>query len=314
MALAKGLLKFSNTPGHRLTKKPVRVHLAGGLGNQLFIYTFGMYYSVVTNRTVTFDLSAIPHGFTKRDLEITNLTLAGPFIKVAGFLPRLWLNGLSKRLSNVFPVIGTKNFESTAVGFDESLNFDASYVNIRGYFQCFTYLEALKQYGAWPEVNVTNPSAWFNKMLGEVSDPAAVAVHCRFGDFLALGDSFGVLGSDYFQAALDKAVRARGADESKIYVFSDDIDRARTLFQTIKCVVPVEFVSPPESSSAAESLVLMSKAGRIVIANSTYSWWAAALNKQSNKLVFAPSKWFRGLDDPNQLYPPDWINVESSWL
>lgn len=273
-----------------------------------------MYYSFVTNRPVTFDLSAIPHGFTKRDMEITNLTLTGPFIKVAGFRPRLWLNGLSKRLSIVFPVIGTKNLESTTVGFDESLNFDVSVAHIRGYFQCFTYLEALKQCGAWQEVDVTNPSKWFNQMLGAVSDPAAVAVHCRFGDFLALGDTFGVLGSDYYQAALDRAVPVRGDEDSKIYVFSDDIDRARTLFQSIKCAVPVEFVSPPESSSAAESLVLMSKAERIVIANSTYSWWAAALNDKSKKRVFAPSKWFRGLDDPNQIYPADWITVESSWV
>jgi hypothetical protein len=56
----------------------------------------------------------------------------------------------------------------------------------------------------------------------------------------------------------------------------------------------------------------MSLASANVIANSTFSWWAAALN-QNKGFVVAPDKWFRGLEDPKDLIPPDWILVKSQW-
>jgi hypothetical protein len=56
----------------------------------------------------------------------------------------------------------------------------------------------------------------------------------------------------------------------------------------------------------------MSEASASVIANSTYSWWGAKLGDP--KLVVAPKKWFKSGVDPKDLYPQDWILVESEWL
>jgi hypothetical protein len=47
-----------------------------------------------------------------------------------------------------------------------------------------------------------------------------------------------------------------------------------------------------------------------IIANSSFSWWGAYLRKNQNAPVYAPNKWFKGMDDPDQLLPPDWRIVQ----
>ncbi|GET85363.1 hypothetical protein, conserved [Leishmania tarentolae] len=58
-------------------------------------------------------------------------------------------------------------------------------------------------------------------------------------------------------------------------------------------------------------LLMMSQCNDIVMANSTFSWWAAYLNRTSLRRVIAPSRWF--VKDPypasNHLYCPGWVLI-----
>jgi hypothetical protein len=63
---------------------------------------------------------------------------------------------------------------------------------------------------------------------------------------------------------------------------------------------------------SSEILTIMSLSDDLVIANSSFSWWAGMLGNPL-KNVYCPAKWFRNLEDPKDLYPPNWNIVDSAW-
>jgi hypothetical protein len=59
----------------------------------------------------------------------------------------------------------------------------------------------------------------------------------------------------------------------------------------------------------------MSQCDHNIIANSTFSWWGAFLNKNTNKIVIRPDKWFGPANsniDTKDLFPQDWICINET--
>jgi hypothetical protein len=67
----------------------------------------------------------------------------------------------------------------------------------------------------------------------------------------------------------------------------------------------VEFVS---AVSGSMEMMLMSNCKHNIIANSSFSWWAAWLNQNNEKMVVAPKRWFANIDNPD-IYPQTWIKL-----
>ena len=55
----------------------------------------------------------------------------------------------------------------------------------------------------------------------------------------------------------------------------------------------------------------MSSCQHNIMANSSFSWWGAWLNKNPNKKVIAPSKWFGDMANLNEsdIVPEGWIRI-----
>jgi hypothetical protein len=112
----------------------------------------------------------------------------------------------------------------------------------------------------------------------------------------------GILDLPYYERAVAE-VRKHNPD-GPLFVFSDDLEwcRAQSVF--------ADAIMVDESVDVA-ALYLMSQYRHIVMANSTFSWWAAYLGPQP-KTVIAPSRWFgsTGPADTADLYLDHWHLVD----
>jgi len=119
-------------------------------------------------------------------------------------------------------------------------------------------------------------------------------LHVRRGDYLQLPTHHPTCTIDYYHKALANF-------DGKVLVFSDDIDWCRKTFQDPR----FEFV---KGNLDYIDLYLMSMCKNNIIANSSFSWWAAWLNDNKDKKVIAPKKWFGPAISHNtmDLYPKKW--------
>ena len=95
-------------------------------------------------------------------------------------------------------------------------------------------------------------------------------------------------------------------ENPKFFVFSDDIDYAKTMFGSLDDVVFASSKSRP----AHIDMYFMSQCKHNIIANSTFSFWGAYLNDSSEKIVVCPDVWMPRLKYP--LYCEGWIMIKDS--
>ena len=296
--------------------------LGGGLGNQLFQYFAGMYVAQKNRVSLSVEATFSQRGRSGHHDWLDKLDLPGEISQDA---PRLSLNYLSAFLRRLIRGLLSRvvrkpsrqlrwlrQFRSSVVGYDPVLETLHPPVTIMGYFQTWRYFKSLKDSGLIPELKMEANTDWYRKMEQSISSQGKIlGIHIRRGDYLA-NPQIGVLSMDYYKAA-SRALKSRGIAWERVWVFSDDTLAAKDVLQGILTELgDVLFVEPPAESHSFESILLMSQVSSLVIANSTFSWWGAALGESSRTIV-CPDKWFASMDDPTDLCPPEWMRVRSSW-
>lgn len=129
------------------------------------------------------------------------------------------------------------------------------------------------------------------------------SIHVRLGDYLGLQEFHPVLGPEYYSEAVSMLY-----NETDIFlVFSDNIDLCKQMFPEDS---KIWFI---ECGSDIDQLEVMSQCKNNIIANSSYSWWAAWLNQSEGKKIIAPKNWFgpmyRYSHDTKDLYCENWIVI-----
>lgn len=115
---------------------------------------------------------------------------------------------------------------------------------------------------------------------------------------------FGVKDERYYQRALECFDALNSG--TRCFVFSDD-----PIWCKRQLRVPVETVYVEAGHRGWEDLHLMSQCQHQIIANSTFSWWAAWLNQNPAKRVVAPLEWYGAATNMTgrDLVPAKWIRV-----
>ena len=117
--------------------------------------------------------------------------------------------------------------------------------------------------------------------------PGSVAVHVRRTDYVGNAD-LDVCDTEYYRMAMNRMRDTVGA--AHFFVFSDD----PAWCQRFATELDVEVVSHRQAQSPLTDMHLMSLARHHIIANSSYSWWAAWLGEKPDQQVLMPGRWYAG--------------------
>ena len=186
------------------------------------------------------------------------------------------------------PVVQEQGFQ-----FNEDLfNECPDWVSLYGFFQTEKYFkhiedEIREDFSFKDEIE--GPC---KEMIGAVEEP--IGLHIRRGDYLT-NPNHCALDLSYYEQALK-----RFPDDATVIVFSDDSEwcHKQSLFDDDRFMIS-------ENDDGYVDQCLMSMCSDFIIANSSFSWWAAWLGNRGK--VIAPKKWFPTDDkDTSDVYCEGW--------
>ena len=243
----------------------------GGMANQMFQYAFGLVIGTNKYECSFFD----EQDFRKFELGHFNVDVQ------CVSKTRLWF---CKKL------FGQHNANvNIADGFfPNSLTQHGFHV---GYFQNEKYLDLVRDkllhdFQLREKLDARNA-----KLLKEIQNPAppqesqSVFIHVRRTDYLKYPDVHFVMDDAYYNKAM-KHIESHVVNPV-YFVFSDDIDWAKKNIKTSHKIKFIDYDNP-----GYIDFELMKNCHHAIIANSSFSWMAAYLNQNSDKIVVAPKNWF----------------------
>lgn len=288
------------------------VKLQGGMGNQMFQYAAGRALSLRHGVELKLDLSFLkkdPQGqYTPRkyELDVFNVK-AGiatdedlePFQEHPGRLRRVLQRNIPALFSKVYAAESGMSYNSRFLKFPRHSYLD-------GFWQNEKYFSAVERQVREDLQPVLPKPAPVTVLEKEMSSRPAVSLHVRRGDFISLpgAASFhGNLNMSYYQQALQRLPAQLSA--ATVFIFSDDPAWCRDAFDLLANKVIVDLREAP-----VWDLHLMSCASANIIANSSFSWWAAWLNPHPEKIVIMPKQWYTHTHTIEAgLHVPGWILI-----
>jgi len=284
--------------------------IQGGLGNQMFQYAIGRAYAEKLKTNLCLDLSFYRQPFEKDitprkfELDLFNVkyTVAEQS-DLSKFHSRSYWYRLKRKLGMNVPIHYRE-------GNDCNIKKRKKDIYLDGYWQSESFFKDFSE--------IINADFQFKKALNKKSEDIAtkikskvtsVSIHLRRGDYVSstLTNAYhGVCDIEYYKKAVGY-LKDRISDPY-FFVFSDDIDWARANF--LPMFDNMEVVPGNEGDDSWQDMYLMSTCHHNIIANSSFSWWAAWLNNNRDKVVIAPQNWFATAElnnDIHQRIPAGWI-------
>ena len=155
--------------------------------------------------------------------------------------------------------------------------------------------------------------------LGSVylkQDCLNISMHFRLGDYKSLQNVHPVLNNDYYIKSIQHIIDTTSSQLNIICFCEEEdkpvvmrrIDEIKLHFNSTRVV----FVLCDTNVADWKQMLLMSLCDHNIIANSTFSWWAAYLNTNPSKIVTHPSAWFGPVNkhlNTNDLIPSEWCSI-----
>lgn len=296
--------------------------IMGGLGNQLFqIYTT-MALSMEMKTTFYF-----PNNKLQSDKRSDTYW--------DSFLKELNKNTSLIDIKNLkYPVYKEKDFKYNKIQISPQVIIKHGGMMLYGYFQSYKYFhnerENIARYIRLEE----SRQAVINTYYKKYKNKNIISVHFRMGDYKTLQNCHPILSDEYYinsikfilnkiQKNSGETIQEKGNTKWTILYFCEDEDlgEIKNRVEKIKaeCLpeidpeIELEFERCSEPNMEDwQQLLLMSCCQHNIIANSSFSWWAAYFNNNPDKIVCYPEKWFGpqlSHHDTRDLCPPNWNKI-----
>lgn len=261
----------------------IYVRLAGGLGNQLFQLSAAMQLSLKSGLPIAPLAGALGRYEKSRTPDSLRLLESPKLLGDVGFRPSRFTDWLASRARiGRWPVacsINDNNFWRKATG-----TLGAPRVLfVDGYFQT-----------GWNDARVQASVRQFHLKSTEacvLSDPATCVIHIRGGDFLTL-TTHQVVDHRFYARAVN---HAKMMGFKRFTILTDDPKYAASIEAKIRAEhtdIETRLLQP--SPDPLTDFRIMLRANARIIGNSTFSWWAAALDPKRAP-TWAPDQFVRGV-------------------
>lgn len=285
------------------------IDLVRGLGNQMFEYAFysrlkSMGKDVAFRKSYSIE-DVIKYGDNEvyevfnTDCRFATQEEYERIKQKNGSIPFRIMNklGISKNLFvDEKPYYGEYN--------EKFLNYENAYLT--GYWQTDRYFECIKDdiFEAFtPKIDFNDKCKEMIKVIN--CDESSISVHVRLGDYLDANNQMvygNICTPEYYKKAM--SYMRYKVKNPTFYLFSNDLVGAERLFEgkdvrIMKCNTLIE---------GWADIYLMSQCRHNIIANSSFSWWGAYLNRNVHKIVVAPSRWVNTYKMPD-ICPEDWVRI-----
>ena len=289
--------------------------LTGGLGNQLFQYAVGRQLASSGGSELKFDLSFYDEQDEWR-YELHHLGIHIPratpdecrelqFRKAPLITELKWFLLGRQR----YPVVPAKSYclEAKANLFDPRVLSLRGDRYLHGYWQSEKYFIASSQAIVHDVRLSAGASPAYLDLSRQINDSTAVSIHVRRGDYLEprFRDVYSSCTARYYEESLEYISKRVVAP--RYFVFSNDIPWCRDNLPVPPSSV---FVGEGGRLASHEDLMLMSLCRHSIIANSTFSWWGAWLNRNPEKIVCTPSQWYCNGRQTYDLLPEQWVRID----
>lgn len=269
------------------------VAIYGGLGNQMFQYAF---YHAMKNQAFKGDFVFyfIPNFKDHNGFELKKL-----FRIRKNFVLNILLGIIKKffKKSIYNETNACKNYNNEKI---------IQYYN--GYWVSEKHFEKYNnQIRKIYEFNVHQLNQKSIEILKKINISNSVSLHIRRGDYVQ-NESFknvfeDLTSSNYYLKSIDFFLEKY--ENVVFFVFSNDIEFTKIMLSKYNNIF---FVDWNIGINSWQDMFLMSKCKHNIIANSTFSWWSAWLNKNDSKIVISPTKWYK--NNTFVSTPEDWLKID----
>lgn len=283
------------------------VILKSGLGNQMFQYAFSKNLKDEILYDKSFYKKCNQHNGLELEkvfkIDLSSKNIEYPQV----ILFKIKIMKLLKKILKKMKKLKIYKIDDTI--FSEEIMKDKSEIVIYdGYWQSEKYFKniekEIKKEFTFPKLDIKNQNIGIQMKKKE-----SVSIHVRRGDYLENKILGGLITKEYYQKSIEYIEKI--ISNPKYYIFSDDIEWCKKELKLEGR--DVTFINHNKGAESYKDMQLMSLCKHNIIPNSSFSWWGAWLNKNPNKIVIAPKRWFTKESGfrYKDIVPESWIKIDN---